>query len=342
MLRSEDKFLELCKGLKLPLNGEVCSSTDILVKHIYDKYFENRISEPDQPAWLDPIDNLCKSINISSNQTRFIKPCEDDVWIFGYGSLIWKPDFPFIDRKRGFIRGYRRLFYQNSIDHRGTKSRPGRVVTLLPTVSLESRVYGVAYRISSEHRDEVLAHLDYREKNGYDRCEVKFYEYPEQPDNHFSITMYIATPDNESYAGNVWQLSDIAQQIFTAAGPSGPNREYLFNLASAVRELFPGEEDRHLYDLEAEVKQLITDYESKLLEKVLKKEITEIVETGNADGDVRETIRDVEHLYKACSHRGWREELLTKELESLQELLHALQSKCSNDSQIESVSSNNH
>ncbi|XP_053967948.1 putative glutathione-specific gamma-glutamylcyclotransferase 2 [Anastrepha ludens] len=342
MLRSENKFLELCKGLKLPLNGEVCSSTDILVKHIYDKYFENRISETDQPPWLDPIDNLCKSINISSNQTRFIKPSEDDVWIFGYGSLIWKPDFPFIDRKRGFIRGYRRLFYQNSIDHRGTKSRPGRVVTLLPTVSLESRVYGVAYRISSEHRDEVLAHLDYREKNGYDRCEVEFCEYPELPDNHFSITMYIATPDNESYAGNVWQLSDIAQQIFTAAGPSGPNREYLFNLASAVRELFPGEEDRHLYDLEAKVKQLITDYESKLLEKALKKEITEIIETGNADGDVRETIRDVDHLYKACTQRGWREELLTKELDSLQELLHALQSKCSNDSQIESVSSNNH
>ncbi|XP_017470918.1 PREDICTED: putative glutathione-specific gamma-glutamylcyclotransferase 2 [Rhagoletis zephyria] len=339
MLRNKDKFLELCKGLKLPLNGDICSSTEVLVKHIYEKYFENRILEPDQPPWLDPTNNLCKSLYTSSNQTRYIKPTKDDVWIFGYGSLIWKPDFPFIDRKRGFIRGYRRLFYQNSIDHRGTKSRPGRVVTLLPAVSLESRVYGIAYRISEEHRDEVLAHLDHREKNGYERCVLQFYEYPEQPDNHFDISMYIATPDNTSYAGNVWKIPEIAQQIFAAAGPSGPNREYLFNLASAMRELFPGEEDRHLYELEAEVKQLIADYEPKLLEKALNKEIAEIIETGNRDGDAQETVRDVQQLYEVCSQPGWREDLLTKELESPQELLQALHSKPSIGGQIEIASS---
>ncbi|XP_011204588.3 putative glutathione-specific gamma-glutamylcyclotransferase 2 [Bactrocera dorsalis] len=337
MLRNRDNFVELCKGLKLPLNGEICSSTEVLVKHIYEKYFERRILEADQPPWRDPTNNLCKSLHISSNQTRFIKPSENDVWIFGYGSLIWKPDFPFIDRKRGYIRGYRRLFYQNSIDHRGTKTRPGRVVTLLPTVSLESRVYGIAYRISEEHRDEVLAHLDYREKNGYERCDLQFFEYPEDLDNHFGITMYIATPDNSSYAGNMWQIPVIAQQIFTAAGPSGPNREYLFNLANAMRELFPGEKDRHLFELESEVKQLIEEYEPKLLEKALKNEIVEIIETGNTDGDVRETVRDVEHLYEVCTQPGWREDFLVKELDSLKQLLDSLQSKKSISTQIENV-----
>ncbi|XP_011188258.1 putative glutathione-specific gamma-glutamylcyclotransferase 2 [Zeugodacus cucurbitae] len=338
MLRNRENFVELCKGLKLPLNGEICSTTEVLVKHIYEKYFEKRISEPDLPPWRDPTNNLCKSLHISSNQTRFIRPSENDVWIFGYGSLIWKPDFPFIDRKRGFIRGYRRLFYQNSIDHRGTKTRPGRVVTLLPTVSLESRVYGIAYRISEEHRDEVLAHLDYREKNGYERCDLQFFEFPTELENQFGITMYIATPDNSSYAGNIWQIPVIAQQIFTAAGPSGPNREYLFNLANAMRELFPGEKDRHLFELETEVKQLIEDYEPKLLEKALKNEITEIIETGNTDGDVRETVRDVEQLYQVCTQPGWREDLLVKELDALKELLDSLQSKRSISIQIEDVS----
>ncbi|XP_067619987.1 putative glutathione-specific gamma-glutamylcyclotransferase 2 [Eurosta solidaginis] len=339
MLRSKEKFVELCKGLKLPLNGEACCSNEMLVKHIYDKYFESRITEVDVPPWLDSSHNLAKSLYITTNQTRFIKPSDEDVWIFGYGSLIWRPDFPFIDRKRGYIRGYKRLFYQNSIDHRGTQEKPGRVVTLVPTASYNSYVYGMAYRISAEHRDEVLAHLDHREKNGYDRCDVQFYEYPEQSGNEFSITMYIATPDNTSYAGNIWQIPKIAQQIFTAAGPSGPNREYLFSLANAMRALFPGEDDRHLYTLEAEVKKLISDHEPQLLEKALKQEILNIIKTGNVDGDVRETVRDVEQLCKECTQPGWREDLLAKELHCMRELAEVIPAEKSTSSPSESIKS---
>lgn len=210
-----------------------------------------------------------------------------DVWVFGYGSLVWKVDFPYETSLNGYIKGYERRFYQNSIDHRGTHDKvrsryslykivyrnqlqlllqPGRVVTLIPTSDSSSQVWGVAYKLADSKINEVLSHLDYREKNGYERHMVQFYPYPDRKTGTenisastsspttMNIIIYVANKDNESFAGPT-DICDIANQIFDAAGPSGTNREYVYRLADAMRTLFPGQTDPHLYQLESMLRE---------------------------------------------------------------------------------------
>lgn len=132
-------------------------------------------------------------------------------------------------------------------------------MTLVPADDETSVVYGVAYKIPKDQQKEVLEHLDYREKNGYERYLVPFYplDLNKVGDNDSigNIVIYVATKDNESYAGHRNDLNDIANQIFDAHGPSGPNREYVFRLADAMRQLFPHHYDDHLFELEKLLKE---------------------------------------------------------------------------------------
>lgn len=163
---------------------------------------------------------------------------QQPVWLFGYGSLIFKVDFPFLERRPARIHGWERRFWQGSHDHRGTPQRPGRVVTLIERAGASCQ--GMAYRVSPE----VFAHLDFREKNGYLRCVTEL---------HFADSggaqglIYIAGPDNPAFLGPAPE-TEIARQIARATGPSGPNRDYLLELARALREL--GEHDGHVFALE--------------------------------------------------------------------------------------------
>ncbi|XP_022196522.2 putative glutathione-specific gamma-glutamylcyclotransferase 2 [Nilaparvata lugens] len=180
------------------------------------------------------------------------------MWIFGYGSLVWKVDFPYKSKLTGFIKGYTRKFYQGSTDHRGTPCKPGRVVTLLPSTDPEDRVWGIAYELHEANKDDIMKHLDFREKNGYEKVMVTFHpaNLNERP---FELSIYVATADNDHYAGMA-DIDSIARIIVDSSGMSGTNREYLYQLASAMRLLAPHHEDDHLYELEAAVKRLeITD-----------------------------------------------------------------------------------
>lgn len=176
------------------------------------------------------------------------------MWIFGYGSLMWKVDFPYEEKKLGFIRGYARRFYQYSTDHRGTPENPGRVVTIIPADE-SFCVYGIAYRIHTDDIEKVVAHLDYREKGGYERKSVVFHPFNEG-EEPFKITLYLGDHENENYAGPA-DIKTIAEQVYRSEGPSGTNIEYVLKLASAMKTFFPNVADDHLFPLEKELNNLI-------------------------------------------------------------------------------------
>ncbi|XP_043686269.1 putative glutathione-specific gamma-glutamylcyclotransferase 2 isoform X2 [Vespula pensylvanica] len=186
------------------------------------------------------------------------------MWVFGYGSLIWKVDFPYEKRIIGYIKGYVRRFYQKSTDHRGTPTKPGRVVTLLPSENPNDEVWGLAYKISIENVNNVVAHLDFREKDSIVDINNAMM-IPVKEKDPFYLTIYIGSKDNPNYAG-VEDIETIAKYIFTAHGSSGSNKEYLYKLASVVRALIPNANDEYLFLLEKAVRKLEKDSEKEINE----------------------------------------------------------------------------
>lgn len=184
---------------------------------------------------------------IASNQLAGQGQNQAQVWLFGYGSLIFKADFAYLERRPASIRDWSRRFWQGSHDHRGTPEAPGRVVTLIEQQGAVCE--GMAYLITPA----VFEHLDFREKNGYLRLRTRL---------HFADgsqqegLIYIAGETNEAFLGPATER-DIARQIATAAGPSGPNRDYLLNLAEALRSL--SEQDDHVFALESHLLALEAD-----------------------------------------------------------------------------------
>ena len=153
-----------------------------------------------------------------------------DLWVFGYGSLMWNPGFPFAEQRAARLVGHHRAFCIYSTHHRGSHEKPGLVLGL----DRGGSCLGQAYRVAPEHRREVLVYLRQREQGSgvYREARVSL-ELADDGGTGFATGItdgkaFIVEPRHPSYTG-VMTIAEQARLIRAARGRSGPNVEYLVN-----------------------------------------------------------------------------------------------------------------
>lgn len=154
-----------------------------------------------------------------------------DFWVFGYGSLIWRPGFEFVEEAPALLHGYRRALCIRSWVHRGTREVPGLVMGLDRGGSCR----GMARRVEAAHREAVIAYLRERElvTNVYLERWV-----PIRLDNgrRERALTYVVDRGHEQYAGAL-PPGEVAQIVSGASGKSGANIDYVLNTVAALQKL---------------------------------------------------------------------------------------------------------
>ncbi|MEW5848247.1 MAG: gamma-glutamylcyclotransferase [Myxococcota bacterium] len=163
------------------------------------------------------------------------------MWIFGYGSLMWRPGFPYRRAEVAVLTGWERRLDQGSPDHRGTPEQPGRVATLVPNAAAEST--GIAFSLHDVGRDEILAALDHRERGGYTREHVRV---ALRDGTTVDAVTWVAALRNPWYLGPTTSQR-MAEVIRVARGESGSNVEYVLRLAETLQA--QGVEDSHVLEV---------------------------------------------------------------------------------------------
>ncbi len=161
----------------------------------------------------------------------------NDVWVFGYASLMWRPGFDHLDIVPARLFGYHRALCVYSFLYRGTPDNPGLVAGLLPGGSCQ----GKAIRVAGNNWDVVRSYLHEREMiyNVYIpkwmKARVKGRMTP--------VYGFIANPNHEQYAGYLSE-DETARLIATGNGQQGSGLEYVENTVNHLLEL--GIDDRGL------------------------------------------------------------------------------------------------
>ena len=157
------------------------------------------------------------------------EPGDEPRWVFGYGSLMWRPGFPFVERAPAILHGRRRAFCIYSVHHRGTPLRPGLVLGLAPGGS----VRGAAYRVADADWPAAYAYLRDREQPTETYVEARVAVRLEDG-RRVAATTFLSDVAHPQWAG-VLDAERQARLIAGARGLSGRNLDYLSDLVDHLR-----------------------------------------------------------------------------------------------------------
>lgn len=146
-----------------------------------------------------------------------------DFWVFGYGSLMWRPGFAHVETCRARLHGYRRSLCVASFIYRGTPARPGLVLGL----DRGGSCVGLAFRVPGELRGEVLAYLRDRELVTRVYLE-RLVAIRLAAGGTVPAIAYVVDRSHPQYAGNLDE-AHAAAVVSGAVGQAGPNEEYVLN-----------------------------------------------------------------------------------------------------------------
>lgn len=206
-------------------------------------------------AYLESFDTLPKELLWSAQrienslaQTMLSRPDSGDIWIFGYGSLIWNPLLEFDQQEIATLDGWHRKFCIRIIAGRASQETPGRMLALVAGGSTQ----GVAYRLSAADLHEELRLVWIREMVAGSYCPT--WSPVTFPDGRtVNAIVFVADPHQQQFQTDS-SVSSIAPIISAASGLYGTNTEYVYKLASALSE--KGLNDAYISTLAAQLKQL--------------------------------------------------------------------------------------
>lgn len=154
-----------------------------------------------------------------------------DLWVFGYGSLLWRPGFPYTEKRIARLMGAHRALCVYSWVHRGTKEKPGLVLGL----DQGGACRGMAFRVSAADRDGVVAYLREREQvTSVYREVVRPIRFADGEAGRALV--YLVDRTHPQYAGKLDEEMQF-RLVAGAAGLSGVNRDYVINTAAHLAEL---------------------------------------------------------------------------------------------------------
>ncbi len=155
----------------------------------------------------------------------------DDFWVFGYGSLMWRPGFEFREAQRGRIYGYRRALCIHSFIHRGTPERPGLVLGL----DRGGSCTGMAFKVRGEDHEEVVAYLRAREMTNKVYMERQLPAYLANGEQVEALS-FVTDRAHPQYAGAL-EIEEAAHRVAVSEGQSGHNADYVLSTVRHLREM---------------------------------------------------------------------------------------------------------